>query len=265
MRVELNRFAGGRQKCLTMSYDDGPPEDRRLVEIFNRHGIRGSFHLNSGTLGQGERVKPQEVATLFAGHEVSAHSATHPFLDDLPTAKIVQEMLDDRKALEDLAGYPVRGMSYPFGTFNERVLGALSQVGIEYSRTVASTGNFSLPQNFLTWNPTCHHKSNLMELTERFLARQNYSRLALFYVWGHSYEFPRDNNWDLIETFCQRVGGRDDIWYATNIAIVDYCNAMAALRFSAQGHIAYNPSAVSVWISVDQKPVEVAAGATVKL
>lgn len=41
--------------------------------------------------------------------------------------------------------------------------------------------------------------------------------LYLMYVWGHSYEFDNDNNWELMERFCAMAGGRGDIWYATNL------------------------------------------------
>ena len=43
-------FPEGKHKVLTMSYDDGRVEDRRLVGIFNRYGIKGTFHLNSGLI-----------------------------------------------------------------------------------------------------------------------------------------------------------------------------------------------------------------------
>lgn len=264
MRVSLTRFPGGKCRCLTLSYDDGVVEDRKLTEIMNRHGVRGTFHLNSGLLGKKGKLQPQEVAEVYRGHEISAHSATHPFLDDLPVARIVSEMLDDRKALEALAGYPVRGMSYPFGTYNQKVLAALPAAGIEYARTTASHGKFHLPAELLTWHPTCHHNNKLMELTAGFLAEQPYGRANLFYVWGHSYEFPRDNNWALIEEFCRTIGGRNDIWYATNIEIVDYLNAVKALRFSADCGIVQNPSAIAVWVAVDGAPVEIPAGATMR-
>ena len=55
----------------------------------------------------------------------------------------------------------------------------------------------------------------------------------LFYLWGHSYEFTRDNNWDLIEEFCELTGGREDIWYATNIEIIDYMDVLNRLQFNA--------------------------------
>ena len=45
-KVIYTCFPGGKHKVLTMSYDDGRLEDRRLVELFNRYGIRGTFNLN---------------------------------------------------------------------------------------------------------------------------------------------------------------------------------------------------------------------------
>ena len=37
-------FPEGKAKALTMSYDDGKIQDERLVSIFNRYGIRGTFN-----------------------------------------------------------------------------------------------------------------------------------------------------------------------------------------------------------------------------
>ena len=57
-KVIYTCFPGGKHKVLTMSYDDGRLEDRRLVALFNRYGIRGTFHLNSALLGTGNRIQP---------------------------------------------------------------------------------------------------------------------------------------------------------------------------------------------------------------
>lgn len=45
-------YPDGKKKALTFSYDDGQIHDRRLVEILNRYGMKGTFHLNSGKLAQ---------------------------------------------------------------------------------------------------------------------------------------------------------------------------------------------------------------------
>ena len=36
-------FPQGKHKVLTMSYDDGKIFDRKLIEIFNKYGIKGTF------------------------------------------------------------------------------------------------------------------------------------------------------------------------------------------------------------------------------
>ena len=41
------RFPGGRSKALTLSYDDGVRQDRRLLEIMKKHSLRGTFNINS--------------------------------------------------------------------------------------------------------------------------------------------------------------------------------------------------------------------------
>lgn len=265
MKIQLDRFPGGVQKCLTLSYDDGKLADRRLAGIMDTHGIRGSFHLNSGFLGDATRITKEEIPLLFKNHEVSVHTVTHPHLEYAPAEIIAREILDDRKALEDITGAPVRGMSYPFGTFNDTVLRMLPSLGIECARTTVSHNGFSLPDDFLRWGATCHHKKDLLATADRFLTEMPRGRLMLFYMWGHSYEFDNDNNWDLIETFCRKIGGKSDVWYATNIEISDYMKALRALTFTASGTIVRNPSAQSVWISVDTNTVEIGGGAIVDL
>lgn len=38
----------GKKKAVTFSYDDGVTQDRRLVEMMNTYGVKGTFNLNSG-------------------------------------------------------------------------------------------------------------------------------------------------------------------------------------------------------------------------
>jgi hypothetical protein len=85
------------------------------------------------------------------------------------------------------------------------------------------------------------------------------------YVWGHAKEFEVDGNWSLIEDFCALMSNRDDIWYATNIELVDYMNALKQLRFSADCSIVYNPTAYDLVISKSEQPVYIPAGKQINL
>lgn len=265
MRIRLDRFPNGVTKALTLSYDDGRVHDRRLVRILNEYGIKGTFHLNSGFFGNEGYITADEVASLFEGHEVSAHTVDHPFLEQSPMDLVVREISQDREALESLVGYPVRGMSYPFGTYSDEVVSVLPSLGIEYARTTASHGGYQMPSDFLKWHPTCHHK-NMLEQADAFLSlNQRFTRMALLYVWGHSYEFENDNNWEMIEQFGEKVKGNPDIWFATNAEIVSYKEALDRLRFSADCHIIHNPSAQSVWVSAEGESLEIPAGKLIKI
>lgn len=260
-KIRLNRFPGGRRKALTFSYDDGVSHDRRLVDIFNRYGMKGTFHLNSGTLNRENNLHGEELAELFHGHEISAHSVTHPHLPSLPVETLAWEMLEDRRQLEQWAGYPVRGMSYPFGTYDDATVARLPAYGIEYARTVQSHGGFQLPNDWLRWHPTCHHNQEILEKADAFLSLPKHHPLRLFYIWGHSYEFNHNNNWELMERFCEKMAAHHEtVWAATNIAIHDYCEAMRQIKVSVEGNLAYNPTAIPVWIEIDGEAVVIESG-----
>ena len=275
MSIIMNLFQGGRKKALTLSYDDGVNQDKRLVSIFNKYNLKATFNLNSGIQSENNywidkgktirRMNIDEIEELYKGHEIAIHSLTHPHLEDLPKEMIITEIFDDRKNLEKIFGYPVRGMAYPYGTYNEKVLEVIKNCGIEYSRTVNQHEKFNLPENFLEWHPTCHHTDpRLIEITKNFLETE-FRSMSLLYVWGHSYEFDVDENWQLIEGFCETVSNDNSIWYATNIEIIDYLKALDNLRYSADCGIVYNPTAISLWISVDEKSIEIKSGETVKI
>ena len=42
------RFPEGRAKVLTFSYDDGFLNDIRLVELLNKHNMKGTFNVSAG-------------------------------------------------------------------------------------------------------------------------------------------------------------------------------------------------------------------------
>lgn len=245
-------FPKGKKKALTFSYDDNQIYDRQLVEIFNRYGMRGTFHINSGNLDVADRgidhfIMKEEVATLYRNHEVACHGVEHKNLPGLNKQQMVMELAEDRKTLEQLSGGFVQGLSYAFGSYTQEVIEIVKAVGIKYSRTVNGTNQFFPPVDFLQWHPTCHHNGPIMELGKQFLEVPHYIELPVMYVWGHSYEFDRDGSWDKIEEFAKLMSGKEDIWYATNIEICEYIQAIRGLEYTMDGSHVKNPSNITVY------------------
>lgn len=242
-------FPGGKGQALTFSYDDGSTHDRRLIDIFNRYGLKGTFHLNSGRLDQEGYISHEEVATLYEGHEVACHGVNHLFPDRLSPTGLINEWFEDRCTLELLSGKMVTGLSYAFGIYTDAVVDTARNMGIEYARTIADTGNLFPPSDFMRWHPTAHHKklfsdSSIMNI---FLNPLPFMRPALLYVWGHSYEFEMNNDWDAMEAVCAKLSGHETVWYTTNIEYCRYAKAARSLVFDTQHKEIYNPSNIKIW------------------
>ncbi len=255
-------FPGGKSKACTFSYDDGVVQDRRLAELLRRHGLKCTFNLGSGLLGHEDvgglpgnpvldisKVRPDEVETVYEGHEVGGHGLYHSALDTVGTPLASYEITEDKRQLEQLTGGPLRMFAYPFGAYNSSVMDLLRLAGYQGARTIRSTHGFALPKNFMEWDPTCHHNDpRLMELAQQFLEVFPFLPM-LFYVWGHAYEFDADGNWAVMEELAAFLAQhKDRIWFATNGEIIAYVTAWRRLEYSVDGSVVYNPSAVDVTI-----------------
>lgn len=269
-------FPGGRPKAFTLSYDDGVKQDVRLIEIMKRYGIKGAFNINSGRFSdrtfEGWMMPYDEMRAAYdcENVEIAVHSYTHPTMTEMPTYLNVYEIVKDREFIEQNFGKITRGMAYPNGLVNAAMARTAAECGIAYARTIKSTRTFDIPTDWLLLDPTCHHNDEkLFELADKFVndapRRQNEMPSWLFYVWGHSYEFDNDGNWDRIEKLLSLVGGRDDVWYATNIEIYDYTMAYKSLVYSLDQKMVHNPSATDVWIYKNPNIVKIPSGQTVYL
>jgi len=264
--IEFSVFPGGKKRVLTFSYDDGPAQDARLVEMFNLYGVKGTFHLNGQNYIGMSEAEMAGVRALYAGHEIACHTVQHGYMERMPGVSLVNETLKDRLILEKVAGYPVVGMSYPCGSVNGQAIGALEACGIVYCRTTKPDHRMHLPKEPLLWDPTCHHK-DAMPLADRFMDMlESYWCGPLLYIWGHSHEFRTEEDWQYMEALVRRLAGDGRIWYATNIEIYDYMTAQKQLRVSADEKILHNPTATDVWVEKDRKEIVcIPAGQTIVL
>ena len=255
-------FPGGKSKAFTLSYDDGVVQDRRLAEMLRQYGVKCTFNLGAGLLGHQDKggfpgrpeidlskVNPEEVTEVYATHEVAGHGLYHSSLDSVGTPLANYEITEDKRQLEALVGKPLKMFAYPFGVYNDNVIEMLRYVGYQGARTIRSTNAFTIPANFMEWDPTCHHNDpKLMELAEQFLGGFPFFPM-LFYVWGHAYEFDGDQNWEVIEKLVAFLAEhKDKIWFATNGEIIEYVTAYRRLEYSVDGTWIYNPSAIDVTI-----------------
>ncbi len=237
----------GKTKAITFSFDDGVTQDIRLIEILNTYGLKATFNLSSGRFGDENafiqkdgkwvwhdgrteepghvthyRLPKENIQEIYKGHEIAAHTVTHSRLIDLSDEEVIRQVEDDRLALSALFGYEVCGMAYPRGDrfVDDRSIELIkNHTGIRYARCTATTGNFSVPKDLHRLQGTLYPHRNwdvMMETAQRFLDLET-DEPALFYIWGHAYEFDmRSDGWEGFEEFCRLISGKEDIFYGTN-------------------------------------------------
>lgn len=235
--MELKRD-GTPKKYFTLSFDDGITQDRRVVEILKKYGVRcATFNINSGLLGVnwrwvGQRLGNPELTHIrftedelrggiYDGFEIAAHSLQHHsfknYDNDVDT--FVYQVMQDVRNLEGIFGVAPIGMAWPGGDteYTDRSIEILrDHTTIRYARAANSHYRFTLPRRFLKWHPTCSIMSDsCLKLAEKFVLAECTTDM-LFYAWTHSYELDNENAWDRLEKLLEIITSHDDIVLVTN-------------------------------------------------
>lgn len=223
----------GKMKAITFSYDDAVVQDRRLIELLDKYGLKATFNLNSEWFGKKHifkangndfehiKVEEKEVPELYKNHEVAAHTLSHPKLPMVSDEEVIRQVEQDRINLSKLVGYEVVGMAYPGGSMNhdERVKKLIKEhTGIKYCRTILSTGSFEWEQDMYAFKPSAHHleaDGKTYEICKKFIEMET-DKPQLLYIWGHSYEMDFGDRWNELEEIFKLISGKDDIFYGTN-------------------------------------------------
>jgi peptidoglycan/xylan/chitin deacetylase (PgdA/CDA1 family) len=75
--------------------------------------------------------RSQIAEWIAAGHEIGAHTLTHPHLANIPLNDARREIVDSKKKLEDMFGLPIRHFCYPYGSWNQAVRDVVEEAGYE--------------------------------------------------------------------------------------------------------------------------------------
>lgn len=217
------------KKYFTLSYDDGVHADKQMIEIIKAYGLSCTFNLNSGLMPEEDTsswyVCKNHIPEVYKGYEIATHGHKHLWYNKVTVDEIDEDIAIDIKELSKFTGSTTFGHAFPYGAWTDDTINVLNKYGIKYARTVKSTHSFAIPTDPIIIDPTCHHADNqIFTLLEDFKNAEPTDGDMLFYLWGHSYEFRKDeefNSWKHLEKICKAISGRDDIVYCTNMEFLN--------------------------------------------
>ncbi len=125
-------------KPVILTFDDGYVDFYYNVwPLLRTYNMQATAFIPMGLLGGGaymtwsmvEEVSRSSVVTI------GAHSITHVSLPSLSHDRLVAELVDSKKLLEQHTGKPVVWMAYPYGLFDDRVVAEVKRAGYAGSVT----------------------------------------------------------------------------------------------------------------------------------
>lgn len=127
---------------VVLTFDDGFADlPGPTAEALAGRSMPATAYLTTGALarsGGGSLLPPAPMMSLAQaplleqyGMEVGGHTVTHAQLDTLRGAALRSELVDSKKALEDVLGHEVAHLAYPHGYNSARVRRAARAAGYE--------------------------------------------------------------------------------------------------------------------------------------
>ncbi|HKY70074.1 MAG TPA: polysaccharide deacetylase family protein [Gammaproteobacteria bacterium] len=130
--------------CIT--FDDGLLDNyENALPILENYGVKASFFIPTGSIGKTHRAFYGDQKCMSAGqlrelvslgHEIGAHTVTHPKLTTVPLAQSRQEIAESKSRLEDLVSESVISFAYPKGGYNNEVKQLVRESGFRYAATI---------------------------------------------------------------------------------------------------------------------------------
>ncbi|MCI5744974.1 MAG: polysaccharide deacetylase family protein [Erysipelotrichaceae bacterium] len=253
-----------KNKAVTFSFDDGVYQDIEMINMLDYFHLKATFNVNSALMNnngtftmnnwlKNYKIEKRRINEIYKNHEIAGHTSTHCDFKNYDEQYLINEVDEDIKNLSKLTRRKIVGFAYPYGIYNDDVIKHLKKCGVIYARSVESTFNFNLPQDWFTYGGTCTISDKAFpSLINRWL-RLNPKSPKLFYIWGHSYELDMFHEHEKVWKLYEKIANKDDTYYATNAEIVTYINAISSLKFDKNTKKLSNMSNVDLFLLVNDK------------
>lgn len=204
-------------KYFIFSIDDGTIYDKKVIDIFNKYNIKGTFNLNSGLdsfvwylNGRPiERLNLKENKSIYDGHEVASHSLTHPHLTMCPGEYIVNEVGNDIVNLETIFERKVKTFAFPFEDSDERCIDIIKHMhNIEVIRLSDIDTSYRFPDDLYHVRISSLDVNDALYRLDEFIEDVD---AQLFVFVSHAYDFEVNDTYRQLEELCLRVTSEKSI------------------------------------------------------
>lgn len=137
--LETCAKSGWRQAILerkvAITFDDGYLDNYNdAFPILKAHGLKAVFFVTVEEIGKEGFMSWDMLREMAAtpGIEIGSHALKHQALSDIPESEAWTSLVASKKILEEKLGREIKAISYPCGSFNEKILEMARGAGYVY-------------------------------------------------------------------------------------------------------------------------------------
>ena len=152
---DVRAYFGGRQPLpanpIVITFDDGYADlYTTAYPVLAAHGFKAVAYIVSGFVGRSHYVNAAQVVQMDQnGIEIASHTVDHANLARSSNASTMRELVDSKRALENLIGHPVLDFAYPSGQFNAQSVVAVQRAGYDTAVTTLLSVDHSVSDRYL--------------------------------------------------------------------------------------------------------------------
>ncbi|MCA9406874.1 MAG: polysaccharide deacetylase family protein [Candidatus Omnitrophica bacterium] len=228
---------------ITISIDDGAPEDLKVANLLHKFGLKATFYIPAYNR-ENKLLQKRDIKLIAKDFEVGGHTYHHVPLAKLKRQQAEEEVLSGKKWLEDVVGKRVNSFCYPRGKFTRETTEIVAKAGFLGART-CFFNHVSWPKNPFLWGVSTHAFSHPFSIQVRHaILERNFQGLsnyltkfkmsqdwefhfscALDYVennagvahlYFHSWEINKYSQWDKLERVLRNIHNRTSLVSVTN-------------------------------------------------
>ena len=180
--VSLLKNGGNLDKVVAMSFDDGYRNNHTdALPLLKKYNAKASFYIVHRDIGKTIYMGKDRLQDLLdCGMEIGSHTINHAPLALIDPKYLPWEVGSAKKFIErDLEGYELKGIAYPNGGYNEKVLAAVK----EYNFSDGLTGKVGA-NTYQTFQKTPYELYRISIVDDGNGLEGFKRRLERAYLWG---------------------------------------------------------------------------------
>lgn len=214
---------------IAFSWDDGAPEDIKLMDLHEKYEVPGMFFVPTVNC-EGRKTLPMRLLIEKESKNISfgGHTQNHRFLTDIPFEHVSKEIQNNKDELEYALGHKVKHFCLPGGRYNHSILDVAFKhyTTVRTAETMCFEGMNRLIRPSFHFYPRGiksligngirnkdfkdvaslirHYDLNYFEVLYMLIENHVNSDESII-IWGHSWEIEEFALWNQLERFIVRL------------------------------------------------------------